>query len=98
MGNTASLLIIDYGTDCYKHFGYITRYHLWHIGNYQCLPDTINDNWLGNETGEQPISCCNTKEGVDEIANALLAHDDIYFVSKGGLFQYDMVKNTYSYD
>jgi len=101
MGNK-SLIIIDYGVDCWKQHGVTEQYHL--------------RSWSPNESWSNPADCIGNdgRETLDNlgsydskasaheiyniktIANAIYDYDAKYLHTSGSIYWYDYTENDLS--
>ena len=94
MGNTATLLTIDFGEECYEEFGQFSRYEIWHIYNYQVLPEEFTLSWLEGDC-DKALAKTDTAQSATLLVNTLYNHSQLYSNSKSEPIWYDMVNRKY---
>jgi hypothetical protein len=98
MGNK-SLIILNYGADCWKQHGVTEQYHLrsWTPHNTWANPvDCVgidNTATLQNLGSYQSIASANSKYGIESIANAVYDYDEKFLHTSGSIYGYDYMSN-----
>jgi len=99
MGTNKSLIIIDYGEDCWKQHGVTEQYHLrsWSPDESWSNPtDCVGEDGkttLQNLGSYHSIASTNSTYGINTIANSVYDYDEKYLHTSGGLYWYDYIQN-----
>ena len=100
MGNTASILIVNYGELAWKQYGTTEQFHMFHWGNYQTLSECKGEN--GHETltkmgiingKRQNQASTNELETIITIAETMFYNDRKYMGTKGYIYLFGVEQN-----
>tara|TARA_E500000331_G_scaffold318614_1_gene330771 strand:+ start:400 stop:711 length:312 start_codon:yes stop_codon:yes gene_type:complete len=100
MGNK-SLIILDYGEDCWKQYGVTEQYHLrsWKPHEKWSTPrDCVGSDsqtTFSNLGSYHSIASANSTYGIKTIANAVYDYDENFLHTSGRIYWYDSVDNVF---